>query len=319
MTLAPSVAPAPDACAHAFTAPPWCSGLAEVVERLPQVDAWVVDQFGVLHDGRQAYPGAADALRRLVTRGDPVIVLSNSGKRNAPNEARLAARGFDRGCYTALLTSGELTHRLLAERRDPFFAALGPRCWLAANDGDTGLLDGLPLTRVARADEADLVILAGMAGAHDAQAFDADFAAAVARGVPAVCANPDLLRLDGGTLAPSSGALAQRYEALGGTVRWIGKPHADVYAWCRATLAALGRASPAMLGDSLLHDVAGAQRAGWRTVLVAGGLHRDELLAPGIDRAASLQRLCAAHGLAAAPDAVIDQVAWRAAAGSTPF
>jgi HAD superfamily hydrolase (TIGR01459 family) len=291
----------------------WVGGLSEWLDSGARVDGWVVDQFGVLHDGRQAYPGAADALRRLVARGDPVIVLSNSGKRNAPNRERLAARGFGPDCVTTLLTSGELTHQLLAERHDPYFAALGARCWLVSNDGDTGVLDGLPIERVDSAARADFLVFAGVAGAHDLDVFDADLCAAAARRLPAICANPDLQRLDGGDLVPSSGALALRYEALGGAVRWIGKPHPDVYAACRRVLAAAGRHAPAMIGDSLLHDVAGAQAAGWASVLVAGGLHREALRRPASARAAAqaaLQALVRTHGLARPPDVVIDALAW---------
>lgn len=285
---------------------PWLRGLHQCADAF---DSWVVDQFGVLHDGREASPGAADALRRLVARGDPVIVLSNSGKRNAANAARLAARGFDEGCYTALLTSGELTWQMLAQRRDPFFAALGRRCWLLANDGDRSLVEGLPIDTVSDVGKADFLLIAGVGGAHGIDACDAAFAAAARRGLPAVCANPDLLRIDHGKVEPSSGALARRYEALGGTVRWIGKPHPDVYAWCTGVLRRAGRERTAMIGDSLAHDLAGAQQAGWRTVLVAGGVHRDTLLGRP-DRAAALQRLLVGHGLDTAPDAVLDHLTW---------
>jgi HAD superfamily hydrolase (TIGR01459 family) len=290
-------------------APPWCSGLAQWLESGPRVDSWVVDQFGVLHDGRQAYPGAAEALRRLVARGDPVLILSNSGKRAAPNRARMAARGFGPECYTELLTSGELTHALLAQRGDPFFAALGRSCWLIANDADTGVIDGLPIEAVDGPARADFLLLAGMGGRMAVQDFEVGLAEALARGLPAICANPDLQRLDGDRLVPSSGALAQRYAEMGGTVRWIGKPHADIYRACRALLAAAGRQAPAMIGDSLPHDVAGAQAAGWASVLVAGGLHRDRLTGC-IDRDQALQDLLREQGLAAPPSVVIDQLAW---------
>lgn len=273
------------------------------------IDGWVVDQFGVLHDGRHPYPAAADALRRLVARGDTVLILSNSGKRNPTNEARLAARGFGPDCHSGLLTSGELTHRLLAQRSDPFFAALGPRCWLVANDGDRSVTDGLPIEVVADIAAADFVLLAGTDGAPDERACDSAFRVAIARGLPAICANPDLLRLDGGALVVSCGALARRYEQLGGRVRWIGKPHPDVYGWCTEQFARRGTRRIAMIGDSLEHDVAGAQRAGWLALLVAGGLHR-EVLDGAAAPAPALRRLVREHGLPRPPDAVIAQLRW---------
>lgn len=273
------------------------------------IDGWVFDQFGVLHDGRQPYPAAAHALRQLVARGDTVLILSNSGKRNPFNEQRLSARGFGPDCYSALLTSGELAHHLLAQRRDPFFAALGPRCRLIANDGDRSVIDGLPIETVGQAGDADFVLLTGAEDASDASAFDAEFRAAIERGRPALCVNPDLLRLDGGALVISSGALARRFEQLGGQVRWIGKPHPDVYDWCNAQFARAGVHRVAMVGDSLEHDVAGAQQAGWHTLLVAGGLHR-EALAAAESPAQALGQLVREFGLARPPEAVIDQLRW---------
>lgn len=284
----------------------WIEGLAGWSEG---IHGWVVDQFGVLHDGRHPYPEAAEALRRLVARGDTVLILSNSGKRNPVNEARLAARGFGSDCYSGLLTSGELTHQLLAQRRDPFFAALGPRCRLIANDGDRSVIDGLPIETVDRATAADFVLLAGTDQAQDEFAFDDEFRAAIALGRPALCANPDLLRLDGGALVVSCGALARRYEQLGGRVRWIGKPHPDVYAWCRARFERAGVQRIAMVGDSLEHDVAGAQHAGWLALLVAGGLHREALQASSAP-AQALRRLAQEHGLARPPEAVIGELRW---------
>jgi HAD superfamily hydrolase (TIGR01459 family) len=284
----------------------WLHGLSEWAD---DTDGWIVDQFGVMHDGRDAYPGAAEAMRRLVARGDTVIVLSNSGKRNGANARRLAARGFDRTCYTTLLTSGELAHGLLARRDDPLFARLGPRCRLIANDGDRSLVEGLPLQTVDDAARADFVLIAGVGGAPDASAFESEFRAAIARGLPAICTNPDFLRLEGHLMSASSGALARRYEALGGEVRWIGKPHPEVYAWCRAEFERTGRRRITAIGDSLEHDVAGAQRAGWHTLLVAGGLHRDTLL-HAVDREAILRRLMDEHGIAQAPDAALDVLRW---------
>ncbi|TFZ33930.1 TIGR01459 family HAD-type hydrolase, partial [Pseudomonas syringae] len=60
-------------------------------------DAFLVDQYGVLRDGRGPYPGAAETLVRLKQAGKRVIVLSNSGKRSTENDRRLAELGFERG------------------------------------------------------------------------------------------------------------------------------------------------------------------------------------------------------------------------------
>ena len=57
-------------------------------------EAVFFDQYGVLHDGRNPYPGAKDSLVGLKSRGIKIVVLSNSERTGAANAARLAILGF---------------------------------------------------------------------------------------------------------------------------------------------------------------------------------------------------------------------------------
>ena len=50
-----------------------------------QFDLYLIDQYGVLHDGIAAYPGAIDGFARLGSSGRKVIVLTNSGKGASEN------------------------------------------------------------------------------------------------------------------------------------------------------------------------------------------------------------------------------------------
>jgi hypothetical protein len=40
----------------------------------------LLDQFGVLHDGRMAYPGAVEAVERLHSQGMQLLIISNSSR-----------------------------------------------------------------------------------------------------------------------------------------------------------------------------------------------------------------------------------------------
>ena len=286
------------------TPPRWIAGLRELAATH---DRWVFDQFGVMHDGVRPYAGAADAMRRLKARGDRIVVLGNSGKRAEPNRLRLARLGFGADTFDAVMTSGEAAHGLLASRIAAFFAALGPRCRLVANDGDTSVIDGLPIRAVAESGEADFILLCGTGNATEATAFDAEFAAAALRGVPAICANPDFVQFGDSGIVTSCGAIARRYEQLGGTVRWIGKPFPEVYTRCRELLGDADPARTVMVGDSLLHDVAGGHAAGWTTLLVTQGIHAARLAGTG---PAALQALCTELGVVRGPHAVLDNLHW---------
>lgn len=247
-------------------------------------EAVLLDQFGVLHDGARAFPGAADCVARLRAGGARIAVVSNSGKRAAPNAARLAALGFGPSLFEAVITSGEICRDLLAAEIAAGRLGRGARVFVVARGADRSALEGLALRETARPDIADALLIAGAEPERTGlDAYAATLAPLAARGAPCFCANPDLRMYAAGAVTFGPGAIAQRYAAAGGPVRWIGKPGAAIFA---AALAALGVADPAralMVGDSVAHDVAGAAAAGCGWALVAGGVYagaaQDDALA----------------------------------------
>jgi HAD superfamily hydrolase (TIGR01459 family) len=92
-----------------------------------------------------------------------------------------------------------------------------------------------------------------------------------------VCANPDLVVIHRGKAEICAGAIAQRYEELGGPVQYFGKPHAPIYRDCFALLGVADRRRILAVGDSLRTDIAGANAAGIDGLLVLGGIHQEEL------------------------------------------
>lgn len=286
--------------------PPGSAPLAGV-RRLPGVaalarayDALLVDQFGTLHDGVRPYPGAADALRRLRDAGTGVVLLSNSGKRAARNAERLARMGIGPGLYDRFVTSGEAGWRMLAEGRVPGAPGVR-RCLLLSRDGDRSVLDGTPVQTAGPA-EAELVVIAGSEGERRPLSdYEALLGPLAARGVPALCLNPDRTMLTPDGPAFGAGRIAEAYAALGGAVTWVGKPHPAIYA---EALAALGGPAPgrvAGVGDSVEHDVAGARGAGCPAVLLRAGI------LAGADDAA-VEAECAARGVW--PDALAEGFVW---------
>jgi len=111
--------------------------------------------------------------------------------------------------------------------------------------------------------------------------FDDALRAAFRANLPMVCANPDLLVHRGGIEEICAGAIAERYEALGGRVVYHGKPHRKIY---EIIFKAFGIEDPKRaigIGDSFRTDVRGAQEMGARSALIAAGIHRMELSKSG--------------------------------------
>jgi HAD superfamily hydrolase (TIGR01459 family) len=274
-------------------------------------DALILDLWGVLHDGAKPFPGVVDGLTQLKRHGKRIAVLSNAPRRAAHVEKRMNQIGIPPGLYDHVHSSGEETWQHLVRRDDPFYAALGRRCYHIGPERDDNMLAGTDLQRVAGIDEAEFILNTGPSDWDETvEQYEPLLQSALARALPMVCANPDLVVIQGGRRSICAGAVALRYEALGGRVRWHGKPYPSVYAACFALLGLADRRRILAVGDSLRTDIAGANAAGIDSVLVTGGIHAEEFgLAAGTEP--DLGRLT--RGIAAsgqAPTAVMAQFRW---------
>ena len=247
-----------------------CEGIAAIADRFA---LFLVDQFGVLHDGQQPYPGVVDCLQKLAERGRRVVLLSNSGKLAEPNIARLVGIGIPRSGFVTMVTSGDVAREALATRRDPWFARLGRRCLLLSRGGDRSIVEGLDLELVPGAGAADFILLSGCDAPERPFAdYEAAIEPGLARGLPLICANPDMQSVNPGGVSFGAGQVARRYQERGGEVRFIGKPHPEIYRYCFERLGATPAERSVAVGDSVEHDIAGGRRAGLATVFVTGGL-----------------------------------------------
>ena len=275
------------------------AGVRSLADRF---DQFVVDQYGVLHDGTVPYPGATDALAHLRQAGKAVLLLSNSGRRSRSNEERLVRLGFEAGSWSHFLSSGEVAWRHLAAKIEARPATERLRCLLVSREGDRSAVEGLALDLVAEARDAEIVLIAGSDGDRvDMDHYRRLLEPAAAAGVPCLCTNPDKLMLVREGTRFGAGRIAETYAAMGGPVTWIGKPHAEIYDAAMHMLGQPPATSVVCIGDSIEHDIAGGQSMGLPTALVATGI---------LDGASSEQKeeLFAAHG--ARPDYLLPSFVW---------
>jgi HAD superfamily hydrolase (TIGR01459 family) len=240
-------------------------------------DGVILDLWGVVHDGTAPFPGVLDCLERLIAAGKRIVLLSNAPRRADDVGRRIAQIGVPADLYHGIMSSGEEAWQRLRHRDDPFYAALGRNCLHICSDRDLEIREGLGLAFVDAPAAADFILNTGPAGWDDTIAdYDEVLRISAARGLPMVCANPDLMVMQRGRPALCAGALAQHYEAIGGGVRWHGKPHPSVYDSCLPLLGINDRSRLLAVGDSLRTDIAGAAVFGIDSLLVAGGIHATE-------------------------------------------
>jgi HAD superfamily hydrolase (TIGR01459 family) len=234
--------------------------------------AWLVDIWGVMHNGMRAFPSAVEATRRYREQGGIVILVSNSPRPSEPLQRQLTSLGVSERCYDATVSSGDLTRHELAKHAGARIFHLGP-------ERDLPIFKDLDVTRVDVKD-AELVVCTGLfndetESPEDYQGLLRELAG---RKLTMLCANPDHLVERGHNLVYCAGALAQIYEEDGGEVIYAGKPYRPIYELAEETIARLAGRKVARneilaIGDGIRTDMAGASDYGLDSVFVASGLH----------------------------------------------
>lgn len=241
---------------------------------LKQYRYFLVDQFGVLHDGFTPYKGAADALRAVKSTGARVIIISNSGKRASTNIARMNSLGFADDCFDRLVSSGEVAWHLLQQELIGHRFNAGVACYFLSNNNDRSAAEGLDITEVKDIDEAQLILLSGQnLDTAGLQTLCRKLEIAVQNKVPCICTNPDKVAYDRRGKVHSSGAVAEWYESRGGEVIWLGKPYREIYDFIFNVEGIVDKHDVVCIGDSVEHDIVGGNQQSVDTVLVRTGIN----------------------------------------------
>jgi HAD superfamily hydrolase (TIGR01459 family) len=258
-----------------MTTPVLLHGLSEIAENY---DALLCDVWGVVHNGRDRFSEACSALARFKVERGPVILISNAPRPAADVLPQLEALGVPHDAWTAMVTSGDATRALLAER------APGP-AWAIGPDRDSPLYEGLDL---AFSGPEDAVFISCTGPADDTVETPEDYRERLtfcaSRGLTMICANPDRVVQRGDKLIYCGGALADLYAGLDGPVVMAGKPYAPIYEMSLTEAAAhlgrqLERSRVLCIGDGVATDLGGAANQKLDALFIAHGIHAEDVLA----------------------------------------
>ena len=261
------------------------SGLAEISAGY---DVVLCDIWGVLHNGREAFVLASEALAAFRRQGGVVILITNAPRPSSPVLAQLLHLGVRSDAFDALVTSGDVTIGLLEDRIDEPLLHIGPPRDVSLFDAVAEMSGRRP--KLTPLDGASYVLCTGLRedSTETVDDYQAELHAMASRAVTMICANPDIVIHRGDTVVYCAGALADRYESMGGNVIYAGKPHAPIYNRALALAESIrGSAVDPMrvlaIGDGMKTDIAGASRIGVDALLVTRGIHRSVLHRHGID------------------------------------
>src|SRR5688500_8897894 len=248
---------------------------------LARYDVIFCDVWGVVHDGHNAFVEACEALMRFRRNGGTVILVSNAPVPGDRVAAMLDLRAVPRAAWDEIVSSGDLVIEDLRAHGYTRVYAIGPR------DRDAALFSRLTAELVPL-EEAQAIVCSGLDDdrRETAEDYRGVLEAALARRLPFVCANPDLVVDVGGTLYLCAGAIADIYQHMGGDVFWAGKPHSSAYLTALAVAervrgVAVSHDRVLVIGDALRTDLEGARRFGLDALFIAGGIHRDDVVENG--------------------------------------
>jgi HAD superfamily hydrolase (TIGR01459 family) len=245
------------------------------------VEVVLSDIWGVVHNGLESFPEACAALHAYRRQGGTVILITNAPRPADSVQRQLRKLGVADETYDAIVSSGDLTRRFVAEHPAQKLFWVGP-------DRDSSIHRGLD-PMIAPLQAADYIICTGLFDdeTESAEDYRAMLIQALERKLPLICANPDIVVERGDRLIYCAGAVAELYRELGGEVIFYGKPHRPIYERAMQLAAAknghaaeLGRVLA--IGDSVRTDLAGAHGFGIDCLFVTRGIHAEEFA--GVDQ-----------------------------------
>jgi len=266
--------------------------IGSLVDIVKHYDVILCDVWGVLHNGVSPFAQAPVALKAARDAGASVVLITNSPRPGKDVIVQLDAIGVARSAYDRIVTSGDVTRKLIAE---------GPKnIFFIGADRDTPLLEGLGTT-IVDADAAEVVVCSGFVDDENEtpEMYREQLAYLVDRGLVMICANPDLIVERGHKLIPCAGALAALYEDLGGATRIAGKPHAPIYAAAIAEAedhrGAFERARVVAVGDGMPTDVKGAISQDLDLLYISAGIHARDYMTGDVTDESKMNAFLAHH------------------------
>jgi HAD superfamily hydrolase (TIGR01459 family) len=238
---------------------------------IDQFDTFILDQWGVLHNGGQAFEQAVATLEFLKLHKKKVVILSNSGHAAKFSYNRLTNSGISRDLYLDVLTSGDHMRQNFKAGK---FDHLGTKALFFTWDNDYTALQSCGLTE-SNVEQASLILCCGFARNAIDDYMD-ELNSALQRNLELIISNPDLVsKKPDGSIKFCPGTIAKTYQEMGGTVHWHGKPQHEIYEMCKTLVGGWNNAIA--VGDSLEHDIAGANNAGIASLFITSGIHSGEI------------------------------------------
>ena len=249
--------------------------ITDFKEIIPQYDLFIVDIFGVIHDGLELYPKVFDNIKEIAQQNKNFVFLSNAPRRAAKAAQALNNFGISKDMYNFILSSGEFAFSYFEQLQEQNiikkYYYLGP-------EKDHDLLNGTNHIEVADPMQADIAVTTGLDPEQQVSDVQTQIDAIRAANLELYCINPDkFVHKQSGASHICAGAIAQKYLTMQGKVKYFGKPFTPIYQRILEQFPHIDKKKILCIGDGMETDITGANQAGLTSVLITSGMHVQEL------------------------------------------
>ena len=228
-------------------------------------DTFVIDLWGVIHNGITLNSKAMETIENLNNKSKKIVFLSNAPRPSLKVTNFLSKMGMNKKFLSNVMTSGEAAmHAINQNKFGKTFFHLGP-------PRDTSVFDKVKENRT-NIEQCDFILCTGL---FDDYGDDLNYYKEFLRNhisKKLICTNPDLTVHRGDIEELCAGSIAKIFEELGGKVSYFGKPYPKVYNLCFSK-----KEKVLAIGDNLRTDIKGANNLNVDCVFITDGVHRDEL------------------------------------------
>tara|TARA_B110000444_G_scaffold206011_1_gene199379 strand:+ start:139 stop:987 length:849 start_codon:yes stop_codon:yes gene_type:complete len=227
-------------------------------------DTFIVDLWGVMHNGVKLNPKAVEAIDHLMKNKKKIVFLSNAPRPSNEVKKFLKQINMDERYLKNILTSGEAAMLALQDNKyGKYFYHLGPKkddsIFFNIKENNTTL------------EKCNFILCTGL---FDNYEKNLDYYKVLLKDQTKkklICTNPDLTVHRGSIEEYCAGSIASVFESIGGEVIYFGKPYKEIYEMCFSD----GEKAIA-IGDNLNTDIRGANNMNIDSIFISNGVHRAE-------------------------------------------
>ncbi len=238
--------------------------LEHLSEIYSSYDTFVIDLWGVMHNGIVLNPKAMEVVEQLKKNSKKIVFLSNAPRPSSKVVEFLSKMKMDKKYLANVMTSGEAAMQAINQNKfGKKFYHLGP-------SRDSSVFE-LVKDNKTNIENCDFILCTGLFDEYDDNLDYYKKLLAKFTSKKLVCTNPDLIVHRGSKEEYCAGYVAKIFENLGGEVIYYGKPHKEIYKMCFDD-----KEKVLAIGDNLRTDIKGANNLKTDCLLIYDGVHRKE-------------------------------------------